>query len=487
VQQSYPFIILLVGLAAVIGGIVVLRVHAFLALITAAMIVSLMAPGEWADKVARVAEAFGATAAGVGVVIALAAIIGKAMTESGAADRVVQMFSRLLGEKYGAAALASSGFAIAIPVFFDTVFYLLVPLAKSMYRRTGGHYVKYLLAAAASASAHALVPPTPGPLLVADQLGVSVGMMMLVGCAVAAPATAVGLLFAAWTDRRMHVVPPEEVEPIPEETPPERDNQLPPLVWAVAPIVIPVALITTSAVVKTAGVELDAYTGSALEILGNPNFALLLAAVAALATQYVFRRHSLAHMATSVEHALMSGGVVVLITAAGGAFGAMLRAAELAPAIKNAFGETAVSGLAVLVLAFAMASLIKFAQGSSTAAMIVTSGMFAAMITGTELAFHPVYLCTAIGAGSLVGSWMNDSGFWIFAKMGGLSEVDTLRTWTPLLAILGGVAMGMTLLLATLMPMTLETSADTDRPAAAEADAVAPRGDLSTQQPTESR
>ncbi len=135
----------------------------------------------------------------------------------------------------------------------------------------------------------------------------------------------------------------------------------------------------------------------------------------------------------------------------------MLRAAELAPAIKNAFGETAVSGLAVLLLAFVVASLIKFAQGSTTASVIVTSGMFAAMIANTELTFHPVYLCAAIGAGALVGSWMNDSGFWIFAKMGGLSEIDTLRTWTPLLAVLGIVAMAMTLLLATLMPMAPES------------------------------
>ncbi len=219
------------------------------------------------------AEAFGSTAAGIGIVIALAAIIGKAMTESGAADRVVRMFLAMLGEKHGAVAIASSGFAIAIPVFFDTVFYLLVPLCKSMYRRTGGHYVKYLLAAVSTASAHALVPPTPGPLLMADQLGVSIGMMMLVGLAVAVPATAAGLLFAVWCDRRMpHIVPPEETEPRVEVTAPDSAADLPPLGWAVAPIAVPVALITTSAVVKTAGVELPRSVASALEILGNPNF-----------------------------------------------------------------------------------------------------------------------------------------------------------------------------------------------------------------------
>ena len=99
-----------------------------------------------------------------------------------------------------------------------------------------------------------------------------------------------------------------------------------------------------------------------------------------------------------------------------------------------------------------MASLLKFAQGSSTAAMIVTSAMFGAMLDPATLTIHPVYIATAIGSGSLVGSWMNDSGFWIFARMGGLTEIETLKTWTPLLALLGGVGMAVTFILAILFP-----------------------------------
>jgi GntP family gluconate:H+ symporter len=156
-----------------------------------------------------------------------------------------------------------------------------------------------------------------------------------------------------------------------------------------------------------------------------------------------------------VEHALMSGGMIVLITAGGGAFGGMLRAAGLAGAVEQVFGDQAAGGLGLLLLAFGMSSLIKFAQGSSTAAMIVTSAMFAAMLSATAadtLGFHLVYLALAIGSGSLVGSWMNDSGFWIFARMGGLTEAQTLKTWTPLLALLGSVAMALTVLLAVLAP-----------------------------------
>ncbi|MCA9240036.1 MAG: gluconate permease [Planctomycetales bacterium] len=458
--EWYPFVVLLIGMALVIGGIVVLRVHAFLALITAATVVSLLAPGEWSEKLPRVAHAFGDSMASIGIVIALAAIIGKAMADSGAADRVVRMFLDLLGEKRGATALAASGYVVAIPVFFDTVFYLLAPLARSMSRRTGGHYVKYLMAVAASASAHALVPPTPGPLFVASALRVDLATMLLVGAAVSAPATVLSLAFAAWSDRRVSVQPPDEVEhDHAADLPPLSDDQLPSLAWSLAPIVLPVTLITVNSVLNAPTESVEAASGvwptvqKVMSVLGNPNMALLISAITALVAQRRSRGHSLKHLALSVEHALMSGGVIVLITAAGGAFGKMLQAAQIAPAIESAFGSDTASGYTLLWLAFGVASLIKFAQGSSTVAMVTTAGMLAAMTDGVSLAFNPVYLATAIGSGSLVGSWMNDSGFWIFAKMGGLTELQTLRTWTPLLALLGVIGMAMTLLLVVVLPL----------------------------------
>ena len=143
------------------------------------ILVSLMAPGETAVKISRVAEAFGTTAGSIGIVIALASVIGKAMMDSGAADRIVRAFLRLLGEDRGSVALLSSGYVLGIPVFFDTVFYLLVPLARSMYRRTRRNYLLYLLAiGAGGAITHTMVPPTPGPLVLAETLGIDLGVMI---------------------------------------------------------------------------------------------------------------------------------------------------------------------------------------------------------------------------------------------------------------------------------------------------------------------
>ncbi len=454
----HPFLILALGMAAVLGGIIVLRLNAFLALIAAALLVSLLAPGAAATKVARVAEAFGRTAGSIGIVIALAAIIGKAMMDSGAAARIVQALLAVLGEKRAATALAVSGFVLAIPVFFDTVFYLLVPLARSMYGTTRRHYLRYVLAICAGAvAAHTLVPPTPGPLVVASTLGVDLGTMLLVGIAVGLPGAAAGLLFAAWLDRRMPVpfrtgetgITTAELEPPPA---------LPALVPSLLPIVLPVLLISTNTIIASLAARPGAAAfwarlAPAAAVPGNANLALLLAAAVALWVYARHRRPGGEAMAAMVETSLMSGGVIILITAAGGAFGAMLQAANIGPEIQRLSGSGA-SGLMVLLLAFGVSVLMKVAQGSSTVAMITTSAMLAAMLgKGAALPFHVVYVATAIGSGSLVGSWMNDSGFWVVSRMGGLTEVEALKSWTPLLVVVGLTSMIATLVLALALPL----------------------------------
>jgi GntP family gluconate:H+ symporter len=456
----HPLVILCLGMVTILGAIIVFRINAFLALIGSAILVSLVAPGEPGEKIARVAEAFGRTAGNIGIVIALAAIIGTALMQSGAADRIVESFLAVLGERRGGTALCASGFVLSIPVFFDTVFYLLIPLARSMYSRTGRHYLKYLLAVAAGAAAtHTLVPPTPGPLAVAGMLQVDLGLMIVVGAGVAVPAAAAGLLFARWADRRMPVplrAGGVAIAPADATT----EQPLPGLPLAVLPIVLPVVLISSNTIVTsmmaTHGSAASFWTAVApvTATLGNANLALFLAAGVAVWLFVRQCRPSRGAVADLVEASLMSGGVIILITAAGGAFGSMLQAAQVGPAIQELFAGGGSSGLLYLGLGFAVASLIKIAQGSSTVAMIATAGMLSAMIAGGDaLPFNRVYLATAIAGGSLVGTWMNDSAFWVFSKMGGVTEVETLRSWTPLSAVVGITAMIATVLLAVLVPL----------------------------------
>jgi GntP family gluconate:H+ symporter len=306
--------------------------------------------------------------------------------------------------------------------------------------------------AAGGVATHTLVPPTPGPLAVAGTLGVDIGMMLLIGLVVAVPASAVGLVFAGWVDRRMPVPFRRELLGMPEVD--ERAARpLPGLAASFLPIVLPVLLISANTI--TAIATTNSRLLAVASTLGNANLALFVSAIIAMLVYRRQRRASPTDMALMVETALMSGGVIILITAGGGAFGAMLQAAEIGPQIQALFAaDGRTSGFIFLLLSFAVASLMKIAQGSSTVAMITTAAMIAAMLEGAEpLPFHTVYLATAIGSGSLVGSWMNDSGFWVFTKMGGLTEVEGLKSWTPLLAVVGCTAMMATVLLALGMPM----------------------------------
>lgn len=457
---AWPLCILLIGVLVVLGLIIGLKVNAFIALITAAMVVSLLASGPLAEKIARVATAFGQSAGKIGIVIAMAAVIGKCMLDSGAADRIVRAFLRLFGERRAPAALMGSGFVLAIPVFFDTVFYLLVPLARSLHRRTKSHYLLYVLAiAAGGAITHTLVPPTPGPLVMADQLGFPFGIMIIVGAIVALPSAIAGLLFARLADRLMPV-PMRAIGSDPEPTP-LADSELPSLSLSLAPVILPVLLISADTlfpvIVSAVGASVAAGSwlatvGATIAIFGNANLALLLSAVIALLTLAVQRGLTRSELARVVEVALMSGGVIILITAGGGAFGAMLKEAQVGEAIKQVFAGAHAAGLMILLLGFGIAAVLKIAQGSSTVAMITGSAMLAGMASPDTLGFHPVYLATAIGSGSLFGSWMNDSGFWIFAKMSGLTEVEALKSWTIMLLVLAVTGLLMTILLVLLVP-----------------------------------
>ena len=179
----------------------------------------------------------------------------------------------------------------------------------------------------------------------------------------------------------------------------------------------------------------------------------MLAAICAMLTLKSVRKLSWRSLGEDVEDSLMSGGVIILITAAGGAFGAMLQQTNISDTIRDYFAGSSATGTSLLLLAWGIAAVLKVAQGSSTVAMIIGAGMMSAIIGEAKPEFHMVYVATAVGTGSLMGSWMNDSGFWVFTKMGGLTEGESLKSWTPLLIILSLVGLGVTILLSQSYPM----------------------------------
>jgi GntP family gluconate:H+ symporter len=214
------------------------------------------------------------------------------------------------------------------------------------------------------------------------------------------------------------------------------------------PILLPVLLVTSRTVARATGAR--GPIASAVELLGDPALALTLAAAAALGVLARQRGLAVRELAGVVESGLASAGVIILITAAGGAFGGML---VLAGVGKSLEAIAAGAGLSPLALGFGLASLFKLAQGSGTVTMITVSSMLAPLVTASPPPYNPVYLVMAVGSGSLVGQWMNDSGFWVFRTMTGLSEVETLKTKSVMMAVMGIAAMAVTLLASRLVPL----------------------------------
>jgi GntP family gluconate:H+ symporter len=448
----HPLVVLAISVALIFILIIKFRINPFIALITAATAVGVLSPlVKFADVMPLVAGHFGRLCGSIGIVIALAALIGQCLMESGAADKIVRVFVRILGEKNASLSLLTSGYVLSVPVFFDTVFYLLVPLARALRVRTGKGYVLFIMSVVAGgAVTHTMVPPTPGPLGMAANLNIDLGVMILVGAIIAVPMSLTGWAFALFRDRQLDI-PLRETPGMTlaelQELAASQEDRLPNFFLAMSPIVLPVLMITASTV--TGALQITGLVADWTAFLGDPNFALLVAAAVSVGILMKQKGLSLGDLTDTVETAFASGGLIILITAGGGAFGGMLVEAQVGTTI----GDMASSmGMPVLVLAFLLAGLLKLAQGSGTVSMITASAIMAPIVV-TGIPFHPVYVACMIGSGSLLGSWMNDSGFWVYAKMSGLTEVEALKTWTPLLTILGIAGAIATAIMAAVMPL----------------------------------
>ncbi len=467
-SMVWPFFVLAVGILFIILAIAVLRFHPFIALMLAAILVGVLAtslPGpEGGNHVIAAIELsmveFGVTAGKIAWVIGLAAIIGLCLMESGAADRIVRGLVRTLGEKRAGWAMMLAAFFLSIPVFFDTVFFLIIPLAQALAFRLGKRYLYFVMCVCGGGVlTHGLVPPTPGPLVMVDTLQLDLGMAMMAGIALGLPAGAFGIWVAARMDRKLNLglreSPIVKIADL-EEIVAKDDVELPSFFLSIMPVFLPVFLIALASIVKAfANLETGAL-GAVIEVLGNKNLAMALGAVIAIYLMATQRKIKLGPLWKEMEGPIATAGTIILITSAGGAFGAMIRHAGVGDAVKTATEGT---GISLILLSWIIAAVLKIAQGSGTVSMITTSGIMAAIIGvggGAEaiaLPYHPVYLFAAIAFGSGVGSWMNDSGFWVVCKLSGFTEVETLKTWTVMLAVLGVFGLVEVLVVAKIFPL----------------------------------
>lgn len=404
----------------------------------------------------RIASGFGNTAGKIGVLIALASVIGSCLMVSGSAGRIIHSLVGFFGAKRASIGFVIGSFIVGIPVFFDTVFYLMIPLARAYYREHRKGYLLCVLSIVAGATmAHSLVPPTPGPLQVASELGVSVGLMMICGLGMGMVTVTAGYILALTLDKR-NPIPCRSIEAETESSDSEEKLDLgasPSLFAALIPILLPVLLISAGTVAsldsKSTSPKLSETTHEIISFVSNKNIALALSTVFALFLAAKYRRKNDSRKNDHIHKALMSGGVILLITAGGGAFGQVLKETG----ITMWAGDLAPGGTPwTILLAFGVTTIIRIAQGSATVAMVTAVGVVQPLVASGTLGFHPVYLALAIGCGSKPIPWMNDSGFWIISKMGGFTEKETLKSASLMMTTMGVVGGLVVFILAWLFP-----------------------------------
>ncbi len=437
-----PFGIVALSVVIVVVAIGVFRLHPFYALTLSAVAVALLSaargtdPHRFVDAVESVAAEAGAVAGHLGFTIAMAAVIGLCMLESGAADKIIRRLVAAVGEERAAVALLVSAFILAAPVFFDTVMMLLLPLARALSLRTGKNYLlNALVICAGAAISNGTVPPAPGPLFAAESLKLELGVVMVAGLAFGVIPLMTALLAARWFNRRMEVpvraTPGSTLESLaavaqcPEST-------LPPLWLAVCPVAVPMALIAGASFADLFRGHLGPGTLQSFEFFGDKNVAIAIGGILALVTYARQRKVGWRAAAKVLGAPLEMAGVIILIIAAGGAYGAMIKNAGVGEAVRALANGHAVN---YVLLAWLVAAVIRAAQGSSTVATITSvSIMFSVAGTG-GFGVHPLYILLAVGFGSKFLAWMNDGGFWIICRIGGLTQEETLKTWTPLVSI----------------------------------------------------
>lgn len=453
-----PIIILILAMFVVVFGIMKLRLPAFIALLLGGLSVGLLSgatgggTGDFVPVGKSLALHFGSSCGKVGILIAMAAVIGRGLMNSGAAESIVRALLWFVGEKLAPMAFLICGFVLGVPVYFDTVFYLLIPLGRALGSKNKRNYGLYVMSMIAGGTmAHSLVPPTPGPLLVTEAFNISFLTMMIAGFLLGMITSTSGFFYAYWLNKRSPLPFREDQESSePKATQPE--GPLPGLWISMMPIVTPIVLI---ALATWTGYETkDKEVLSSLEkwvlLFGEKNMALTVGAILALGLLARQKKANGIPLGEAIEKAISSAAMIILITSAGGAFGGMLQDTGIAGRVSELAGHW---NMGILPLAFIVTTLVRTAQGSATVAMITAAGIFKGFVVEGTLEFHPVYLALAIGCGSKPFPWMNDSGFWVVSKLSGMTPGETIRCFSVLLTVMGLTGLLIVMIAAALFPM----------------------------------
>ncbi|MFC5033113.1 GntP family permease [Streptomyces sp. DSM 41987] len=433
----------LVGIAVIIVLITRWKVHAFLALTIGSLVLGAVAGAPLAKAVTSFTTGLGSTVAGVGVLIALGAVLGKLLADSGGADQIVDTILARTSERRMPWAMAGIAGLIGLPLFFEVGIVLLIPVVLLVARRGNYSLMRVGIPALAGLSVmHGLVPPHPGPLAAIDAIHADLGTTLALGVLVALPTLAIaGPLFGRVADRWVKVDPPENLTPARASDDLERR---PSFTATVCTMLLPVALMLAKALVDVMVDDQQSLVYRTFDVLGTPLIALLAAVVLAMFTMGRAAGFTKERISSTVEKSLAPIAGILLIVGAGGGFKQTLIDAGVGNMILNWSDSWNISPL---LLAWLIAVLIRVATGSATVATISAAGLVAPLATDMSTT-HAALLVLAVGAGSLFFSHVNDAGFWLVKEYFGMDVPQTLKSWSTMETVISVVALGFVLLLS---------------------------------------
>ncbi len=386
-----------------------------------------------------IADGFGRLLIAIGIVIISGCIIGTILEKSGAAFKMAETVIKLVGPKRPTVAMSIIGYIVSIPVFCDSGFVILSSLNRALAKKTGASLVAMSIALSTGLYAtHVLVPPTPGPIAAAANLELgNLMLLIVVGMIVAIPAAAVGNIFANKVASKYPAAVNEAVTTLSYEEQLKRFGTLPSLWNSFAPIVVPILLIALGSIARFPGEPFGAGVAfQAFVFLGTPINALLIGVIFSLP---LIPKMNVETFNSWVGEALKASAIILIITAAGGSLGHVIRETKVADYIGGALSGW---GMGLLV-PFLIAAAIKTAQGSSTVALIATSAIMLPLLPalGFTTDIAKTIMVMAIGAGAMAVSHANDSYFWVVSQFGGIDVKAAYKTQTVVTLVMGIVTL----------------------------------------------
>lgn len=437
---------MLIGLGIAIVLLIVLvlktKIHAFLALIIASAVAGVIGGMPIMDTVLEdgttfgiinsIKNGFGGTLGSIGIIIGFGVMMGQLFEASGAAKKMAQVFLKLFGKKREEEALALTGFLVSIPIFCDSGFVVLAPIAKAISRATKKSVISLGVALAAGlVITHSLVPPTPGPLGVCGIFGVDVGKFILLSIVLALPMAVACMVYARKLGKKFYQIPDEHgdgytrsayQEPTYENSFAIEDKNMPSALMAFGPLILPIVLILISTVSSAVGATKGVM--SIFQFIGSPIIAVGLGLVLAIVTlaRSLDRNTALKEM----EKGMMSAGIIMLVTGGGGALGRVIQDSGLGTYMAENLAKTAIP---IVVLPLLISTLMRFIQGSGTVAMTTAASITAPIIVASGV--NPIVGALACCVGSLFFGYFNDSYFWVVNRTLGISEAkEQLTIWS---------------------------------------------------------